>query len=126
MVAFMKKSFSDVLGLVILFIPACSGNGAALGTRDGGTNTGQPALVYCWGFRETINPGAFHPTRDFDTSPVPVAFPAPVTQVSAGAQSNCAIMEGAVFCWGNNYDGQLGNGTEVSSRTPVQVDFSAF
>lgn len=82
--------------------------------------------VSCWGFRDILNPSAFHPTTEFDTSPVPVAFPSNVSAICAGAVSNCALMDGAVYCWGDNYYGQLGNGTQTASKVPVKVDFSAY
>ncbi len=58
---------------------------------------------------------------------VPIA--APVAGVSwiggasfssgtAGAQT-CAIVSGTVRCWGDNQHGQLGDGTETSSTSPV-------
>jgi len=37
-----------------------------------------------------------------------------------------ALMDGAVYCWDDNYYGQLGNGTQTASKEPVKVDFSAY
>jgi len=43
-------------------------------------------------------------------------------QVSAGDAHTCAVREdGAVFCWGLNAAGQLGDGTRFSERRPVRV-----
>ncbi len=43
-------------------------------------------------------------------------------QVSAGDAHTCALREdGAVFCWGRNAAGQLGDGTRFSERRPVRI-----
>ena len=43
-------------------------------------------------------------------------------QVSAGGNSTCALaVSGAVFCWGGNAGGQLGNGTNIHSALALQV-----
>lgn len=44
-----------------------------------------------------------------------------VTQVAVGTTSACALVGGAVKCWGNNGSGQLGNGTKTQSLVPVAV-----
>lgn len=53
-------------------------------------------------------------------------FTAPLSHVvaiSAGRNHVCAIIgdAGELWCWGNNGNGQLGNGTNTNSTLPVQV-----
>jgi len=44
--------------------------------------------------------------------------------ISAGFGYSCAIESGNAYCWGNNANGQLGNGSTTSSGVPVAVDTS--
>lgn len=63
-----------------------------------------------------------------NSSPVKVVANIPATswkQISAGYSNTCAIANNdKVYCWGDNTNGQLGNGTNVSSLVPVPVDMS--
>ncbi len=50
-----------------------------------------------------------------------------VTMIAAGFQHSCAIQNGALYCWGKNGDGQLGNGsTSVEIFLPVPVSGLGF
>ena len=42
--------------------------------------------------------------------------------LSAGITSVCGVTtQGVIYCWGNNFSGQLGNGTTAFSTVPVPV-----
>lgn len=44
------------------------------------------------------------------------------TSITAGHLSTCGITaDGALYCWGGNTWGELGDGTTVSSVVPVRV-----
>lgn len=45
----------------------------------------------------------------------------PVTAFSAGSSSTCAVVDGAIWCWGDNSSGQLGSGSLVSRSLPAAV-----
>jgi len=47
-----------------------------------------------------------------------------LTNIAEGDYHTCGLYEGAVYCWGYNNTGQLGNNTLVNSLTPVAVDTS--
>jgi alpha-tubulin suppressor-like RCC1 family protein len=55
------------------------------------------------------------------TAAWPVAGPG-VQSVSSGASSSCAIESGRAYCWGDNSEGQLGDGSTQNSDVPVAVD----
>lgn len=44
------------------------------------------------------------------------------TQVSTRFKVACGVASGEVYCWGDNSDGLLGNGTTTNSLTPVKVE----
>jgi alpha-tubulin suppressor-like RCC1 family protein len=44
-----------------------------------------------------------------------------VTQLALGGNHSCAIQNGGAWCWGDNHNGQVGNGNTTDADTPVQV-----
>jgi alpha-tubulin suppressor-like RCC1 family protein len=71
--------------------------------------------VHCWGQNDSGQLGYSH-TANVGDNEAPetqgrVDVGGPVVQLAAGLQHTCALLEGgAVRCWGQNYDGQLGHG----------------
>ncbi|MCZ7680923.1 MAG: hypothetical protein M5U28_19930 [Sandaracinaceae bacterium] len=44
-----------------------------------------------------------------------------VSHLETGGAHTCAIAGAAVYCWGANGNGQLGNRTETLQASPVRV-----
>jgi alpha-tubulin suppressor-like RCC1 family protein len=76
--------------------------------------------VQCWGHNEWGELGNGE-TSDAHSPGAAVVGVAGATAITAGAIHACALLaSGAVRCWGNNSDGELGNGFE-NSRVSVPV-----
>jgi alpha-tubulin suppressor-like RCC1 family protein len=77
--------------------------------------------VDCWGYNlfGQLGNGTHNNTS---TVPVPVTNLVGVAAISAGGADTCALLRrGTVECWGGNFDGELGNGTNTESYMPVPV-----
>lgn len=88
------------------------------------TGTAASSRVFCWGEGSLGQLG--NATSADSTFPVAVAGALAnlqVTQVSAGNDHACALTSsGTVYCWGNNTEGQLGQGTSAgTSNVPLLV-----
>lgn len=78
--------------------------------------------VRCWG--DNLYGQIGDGSRSDRLRPVAVtALPSDVVKIAAGAGHTCALLSsGAAKCWGHNYSGQIGDGTEPNERlTPTQV-----
>lgn len=101
------------------FLEVSTGSHHACGRRADGT-------VWCWGWNKwgqlgdgtTVDRETPRPVVTRNGSPLQ-----PVKQVSSGAFHTCALLaDGTAYCWGNNVNGQLGDGgTSDEQNRPVQV-----
>jgi alpha-tubulin suppressor-like RCC1 family protein len=96
----------------------------AAGARHGCSLTSAGEVV-CWGANEFGQAGQdpsaepATPARVLGLGP---SIGLPVANVAAGDTHSCAVTDqGAVYCWGRNFRGQLGTGVTEDSDTPQPV-----
>ena len=85
---------------------------------------GGSGRVYCWGFNESGQAGSGdeeYVTRAMTVAGLPEE--AQVAEVKTTVNTTCALLtNGKVYCWGNNNNGQLGNGlNRGKSVVPTEV-----
>ena len=76
--------------------------------------------AYCWGNNDDGQIGDSTTT----SRPIPTAVSMPVgvtfTMLAVGSVHTCGVtQEGAVYCWGANHRGRLGDGTTTNRLTPT-------
>lgn len=100
------------LGSGVIALAASETNSCAL-TDDG--------KVLCWGNNENGQLG--DGTQTDSLTPVMVNnLPGKVIALVSGNWHSCALIDsGGVVCWGDNYEGELGDGTTEYRESPVQV-----
>jgi alpha-tubulin suppressor-like RCC1 family protein len=110
------------------YVPyAVMGLPAAVPSVQAGATDHACAIVngaaFCWGdnFYGQLGTGA----RDKSGVPVAVVgssgLTGGVTAISPGGEHTCAVANGAAYCWGYNYLGDLGNNSLIDSWSPVPV-----
>lgn len=84
---------------------------------------GESGNVYCWGFNESGQAG--NGNQEYVPRAARVDLPegTQVAQVKTTIDTTCALLtNGKVYCWGSNFNGQLGNGlNRGKSLVPTEV-----
>ncbi|HET8897407.1 MAG TPA: hypothetical protein VFN09_01305 [Rhodanobacteraceae bacterium] len=81
------------------------------------------SVVECWGYNGFGQLGIGVTDDDNITMPTELqALGSGIRAIATGYRHSCAVLDaGTVKCWGDNYYGELGDGTTVDSPTPVDV-----
>lgn len=106
----------DVNGLTSGVIAITAGNNHTCALLSNGT-------AKCWGYNSNGQLGNNDPNKASSNIPVLVSGLSNAIAISGGEFHTCALTAGrGVKCWGKNSEGQLGNGTNTESLTPVDVN----
>ncbi|MBA2459963.1 MAG: chromosome condensation regulator RCC1 [Gemmatimonadales bacterium] len=90
------------------------GTGASCGETAGNR-------AYCWGLNNYGQAGDGS-SESTPRRPVAVAGGLTFSQVSASGTHTCGVTPaGSGYCWGANFNGEIGDGTTNERRTPVPV-----
>lgn len=109
-----RYSPTDVTGLSngVSAISSTGQNACALMTSGG---------VKCWGYNGSGQVGDGTTINRYVPTDV-VGLGSGIVAISVGVYSSCALTsQGGIKCWGNNAEGNLGDGTRTDRLTPVDV-----
>jgi alpha-tubulin suppressor-like RCC1 family protein len=97
------------------YVSAGGGHTCAIGGSGG---------LYCWGDNSAgaigvgVTGGTYATPQFITVNPTGLG----TSLVSAGNNNTCAIdAQAYAYCWGDNVDGQLGNGSTAAANAPVRV-----
>jgi alpha-tubulin suppressor-like RCC1 family protein len=79
------------------------------------------SLAYCWGWNELGQLG-LGTTTESEPKPLPVTGSRRWRDIQGGDAHTCGIVRARrVFCWGTNFNGELGDGSTTQRTQPVAV-----
>lgn len=113
---------SDPFDIVFAWASVSAGAHHSCGLTSSGA-------AYCWGANAfgQLGDGSAGADEDADV-PVAVATDLRFAQIDAGGRSTCGLaLDGSVYCWGANEQGQLGDGnagTNSNTPRPVGLDIT--
>jgi len=110
-----QTSPTAVIGNLSFELLEAGGNHTCGISTSGGT--------YCWGANESgqLGVGLFSIPSNFPRSPTLVVGGERFTTLTAGLQHTCGISTNGTWCWGSNFQGQLGDQTNTDRSVPTPV-----
>jgi alpha-tubulin suppressor-like RCC1 family protein len=106
-------------------IPSVEASGLAGGFQSVCAIRSADGQVLCWGSNDLGQLDQSSVGQDV-LSPVPVTGVTGATAIAVGFRHGCALVPGGyAMCWGDNGDGQLGNGAQGSPEGPSTVGIPA-
>jgi len=83
----------------------------------------QNGNLHCWGENDGGQLGTGSAGGTIEAPTAVANLSGPVSSVAPGGRHTCALVQGAVWCWGGNDEGQLGNGSQQPSLAPSPVKY---
>jgi alpha-tubulin suppressor-like RCC1 family protein len=114
---------SNIVPAKVAFPPAVT-EVKAVSRRFSHTLAGTNDGLYSWGGNSKGQLG--DGTKIDHWTPAEVVFPPAVTTVSAiaaGYSHSLAVTNDGLYAWGDNFNGELGDGTRIDRSLPVRVAF---
>jgi alpha-tubulin suppressor-like RCC1 family protein len=105
------RTVTGVVGAVTGWNKVAVGQNHTCAVRSTGGATEQ---LYCWGDNASSQVGGDTSPQTYAASPRLLDNTRTWTALSAGDSHTCGIASGALYCWGNNNRGQLGDGTTAN------------
>jgi alpha-tubulin suppressor-like RCC1 family protein len=117
-----SSSSSGALAAVIALTASTGGLAGSTGV-DGHACAIVNGDAQCWGLNTygQLGNGSISNALVPQTAPNNQAGAGSAQVISAGADHTCSVANGFAFCWGHNDVGQLGDGTTMDRRSPVQL-----
>lgn len=77
--------------------------------------------LWCWGYNGDFKLGTVLGYSETSTYTPKKIQEIGVSNVSVGENSTCSIFNGALYCWGKNNTGQIGDNSLIDKTTPTPV-----
>lgn len=77
--------------------------------------------LYCWGNNDKGQLGVSTAPDTSSSSPIRVGSASDWSGIVGGRTHSCGLRSGSIWCWGENGNNQLGDGTTTDRMSPVQV-----
>jgi alpha-tubulin suppressor-like RCC1 family protein len=94
---------------------------------DGGCAVKTDGTLWCWGGNQSLQLGnGSMVARSLVAVQLAPLGATPVKVMAGGSQNCVALANGAFWCWGRNFEGQLGNGANTNVGLPTPLRCSSF